>query len=993
MQIAARKSPPEAAGFWDRPLSVTLPISREVAIYAALFVVAALLRVWDLGPRMLHHDESLHATYSYYLYTGRGYRHDPMMHGPWQFTAMAFTYFLFGASELTARLPHAMFGSVLTVLPFLIRGYIGRAGAFAAAVLLCVSPSFLYFTRFAREDAFVVTWTALAVIALVRFLDARQDRWLYVFAAAVALGFCTKENTYITVGIVGLYLLLVSVIRHRGELLSVFGRKPALSAEGDALVLLGTLVLPLFAGFGLLPLRLFGLAGAQQTMFLSAVLAVLVVVSAMVGLNWDRRRWVRAAALFWGIFVVLHTTFFTNPGGIYSGTVGALTYWIEQQGVARGEQPWYYYFLIVPLYEFVAVGVGLAGIVYWLRRGWSRAQGLIIPFLIFWIAVSQIVYGYTSEKMPWLVVHLALPFTLLAGATIGQLIEKTDWRAAARSGGVAFAVGLALSFAALSALIWRPLPLGQDLATSLAQQRIADWIGGLIALALTGGLTYHVGRRLVGPARRQIAVATVLAIAMAFSIRAAWQASYYHGDVPVEMLVYTQTTRDIGEVMRQVEDLTYRTGATKETFKVAYDSGVSWPMEWYFREYRARNFYGSGTPAADAPIVLASFENGTESRVRAFLGNRYVSQRYRLRAWFDESSYRGIREDPGVLLRAFVDSEARDRLWKFLLYREPLKPSGSTDFVVFVRRDLARGPWAAPLAAQPGVDEAAWLAKERQVPIAAAFGSRGSEVGQLLNPRGIAVAPDGSVYVADSGNHRIQRFDAAGRPIAAFGGPGAAEGQFNEPWGVAVDKQGTVYVADTWNHRVQVFDSTGRLVGVWGQPGVLFGPRSIAILPSGNVLVSDTGHHRVVVFDPRGTMVGEIGGRGAGEGLFSEPVGLAVDESGNFYVADTWNRRVQKFDSSLKSVAQWAVVGWESESILNKPYLAVDAEGAIYLSDPEGHRLAKLGANGQIQAVWGQPRADGDGLNMPIGVAVGDAGTVYAVDSLNGRVVRYAEVR
>src|SRR3990170_1898767 len=66
-----------------------------LALYLALVALAAILRFWDLGSRALHHDESLHALYSWYLFTGRGYQHDPMMHGPFQFHGTALVYFLF----------------------------------------------------------------------------------------------------------------------------------------------------------------------------------------------------------------------------------------------------------------------------------------------------------------------------------------------------------------------------------------------------------------------------------------------------------------------------------------------------------------------------------------------------------------------------------------------------------------------------------------------------------------------------------------------------------------------------------------------------------------------------------------------------------------------------------------------------------------------------------------------------------------------------------
>ena len=100
----------------------------------------------------MHHDESLHATYAWYLFQGLGYHYDPVMHGPLQFYVMAFFYLLFGDSEASARLFAVLCGSVIVFLPYFLRRDMGRAGALIASVALAVSPAFMYYSRFARDD-------------------------------------------------------------------------------------------------------------------------------------------------------------------------------------------------------------------------------------------------------------------------------------------------------------------------------------------------------------------------------------------------------------------------------------------------------------------------------------------------------------------------------------------------------------------------------------------------------------------------------------------------------------------------------------------------------------------------------------------------------------------------------------------------------------------------------------------------------------------------
>jgi DNA-binding beta-propeller fold protein YncE len=481
---------------------------------------------------------------------------------------------------------------------------------------------------------------------------------------------------------------------------------------------------------------------------------------------------------------------------------------------------------------------------------------------------------------------------------------------------------------------------------------------------------------------------------MVFSVHTAWQVAYYHADVPVEMLVYVQTTRDVGKVMDQVETIAYRTGTGTEGLKIAYDSGVSWPFEWYLRDYKSRSFYGTGLPPADAPVVLASFEGEAESRVRAFLGDRYVSQRYELRAWFDESDYKAFQADPGLLIRVIADPALREKLWRFIIYREPLKPSGSTDFVLFVRKDLASGPWVATQAGATAPRADAYASAARQVSaIQTIGGPRGNAGGQLTDPRNVAVGPDSSVYVLDTGNHRVVHFDASGTLVSSFGGQGTGEGQFQEPWGIAVDSLGRVYVADSWNHRIQVFDADGKFIRVIGSPSVFYAPRGIALSAEGQVLVTDTGNHRVDVFNPDGTLVTQIGGRGAALGQFQEPVGIAVAPDGTIYVADTWNHRIQAFDPSFRPLTSWPVAGWAGGSVLNKPYLAVDAEGNVYATDPEMNRVIEFSPTGDVLAVFGQAGTGSNGLRLPTGLAFDAQGDLLVADAGNSRVQRFEPIQ
>ncbi len=188
------------------------------------------------------------------------------------------------------------------------------------------------------------------------------------------------------------------------------------------------------------------------------------------------------------------------------------------------------------------------------------------------------------------------------------------------------------------------------------------------------------------------------------------------------------------------------------------------------------------------------------------------------------------------------------------------------------------------------------------------IGEPGSGPGQFNAPGGVAIGPDGTVYVADFYNQRVQRLQPDGSFIGQWGetgDPGIWSGQFNYPTDVAFSPEGTLFVADGYNDRVQAFASNGDFSHKWGGPFGLniYGPfkgwfttvTGLAVGPAGNVFVADFYNHRVQKFAPDGTFLTSFGSRGSGPGQFEYPMAIAVATDGTVFVADYGNNRVQKW--------------------------------------------------------------------------------------------------
>src|SRR5512141_2675855 len=134
------QDPLERKNFLDTPLFSAWKINWEHALLIALIVAAILTRFWDLSYRAYNHDESIHTDWSWNLYTGRGYQHNPIYHGPLLYHSTALIFFLFGDNDVTGRLPNALFGMILIALPYFFRRWLGTKGALITAAMLLISP-------------------------------------------------------------------------------------------------------------------------------------------------------------------------------------------------------------------------------------------------------------------------------------------------------------------------------------------------------------------------------------------------------------------------------------------------------------------------------------------------------------------------------------------------------------------------------------------------------------------------------------------------------------------------------------------------------------------------------------------------------------------------------------------------------------------------------------------------------------------------------------
>lgn len=998
----------EAAWSDDRapahPFARAFPAIRlhtDTMVMLGLVLVSLIMRLIQLADRPLHHDESLHATYSWYL-MGRlnpQYYYDPMMHGPLQFHMIAFFYSIFGSSPFSARLWSVTAGTALVAVPWLLRKQLGRWPTFALMALLSFSPTTLYFSRFAREDMQFALFTLLMVVTLLRYIVDRAGgsryhyRWLYLFGVATGMAYAAKESIYLNAVMFGAFLAVgIGIELFRGYwiavpipgmLLGAYGFIAGGKIPSLRIYIPGFIPGPTINGIsvsmpGILIEHLgWSIIGAAWVI---AVIWYLVATSPRSGpisqalRDTPLRAWLLMAATMLALFVLLYwpigaparwafipgshmeATTLDIPGQAsqpynYStdGLNGGFLYWQAQQPVARGTQPWYYYLLIIPMYEWVATVFGIIGGIYVA----VKRRTIVTMFIVWWTLATFGIYGWTSEKMPWNALHLVVPLSVLAA--IGLVVSVTTAR------------------------VW---------LRYLA----------IVAAVFTGLVTVHNSLTL----------------------------SYVNGASPSEYLVYVQTTPDVPKVYSEMQLIQSHLSGPMH---MQVDTEDTWPWAFYLRNpaqwavdsypTKASDF---GAPSQPVLIIGTGADSGT-SNYAALGGNlagKYVAFRESLR-WWNPEEYKtyAIRTDPktGVLLSRMqrlkyflkdaISPTTWWNIWQWETVRRPFTPGAwncdpttnscgnqvvfwflvDKNYVQYLSPDyqaLAKVQMAKAAAQDPFLK-----AVKPLQPLHTYTASQSS----FTSAGPIATTANGDVLVADESAHRIVELSPSGAVARAWGSAGSGNGQFNGQespsiGGIAVAPSGNIYASDTWNGRIQEFSPSGVFIRAWGQqnlgqtnlkPDDFYGPRGMAVGPDGNVYVADTGHKRVQVFSADGVSVRSIGQAGVLPGQLNEPSSVAVDPSGRVFVADFWNSRVQVFSATGSYQSKFAVTAWQNGGY-NEPQIAVDGTGRVFIPDSQSGNILVYSSAGTPLYEWGNAKTIGM-FTKPQFATADQAGDVLVSDS------------
>jgi uncharacterized protein (TIGR03663 family) len=926
---------PRRAPILDRSINLTAVSSATIA-WVVVLLVAASLRLAQLGHFPLSTVEARLADDAYRFFYGQttGPGNALSNTGPTAMLLESLSFFLFGASDTVARLAPALLGIAMVLAVLGLRPIVGQGRALGMAALLALSPTLVYISRIATSEIYVAAFSLMAMVALLRvglpaLSNERRRFWAVVAGVTLAAAFGSGPSSLSVLIALGFAIAASTALDPRPEN-AVRSTIAALRQSRESVVALA-------AGFGIALIALFS--------------QLFTDFSALAGIGETFADWGRLLS------------------------------------TASSATPTQFFLLVVLLYEILAVLLAIVA-----ASQAPREPQSTIPWSLFalWFAVALLIFSFSSGSAPEHAIHVVLPLVLLGGAALGELVERLNRQAIVHS-----RLGtMLLVFIGLMAAIFAELVLLGRIDNAPDQGQALFEAGATLILAVAP-LAYAAyvlirSERVSGERSNVGATALLAAVILlgAFTFRSSIMLSFFNADQSVELLAQRTSTPAVQQIVHRVTNLSRDTtlldGSARDPegghgLTIAIDRRVQWPYRWYFREFPGAIVVAEGqAPLTGAQVVITP--DDTDLAEAGYTPQDYPTIN-RVPASYLAPNFSNILK--GIVLPSHWQEGVH-----YLLFRK--LPTSAEPETVTVGLTGVLANRVTPNTGPFGLFERVGAGDGR---------------GQFNQPRGIAVAEDGGqIYVVDMANARVEQFNADGNFVDIWGGgedPDLTLSKTeigNGPTGVAVGPDGLVYVCDTWNHRVVVLDSSGHVVREFGsaadtddspdaslEPGKFFGPRAIAIA-NDQIYVVDTGNERVQVFSPDGTFIRAWGGKGTSPTQFVEPVGIAIDAQGRIYVADSGNARISIFSSTGVPIEQWPVDAWVG-SLYFEPYLAVDDSGRLYASssssgsvevfDPSGTHLSSIT---QVEA---------ERLEQPVGLAWSPDGVLLITDKARNAVFRY----
>lgn len=254
--------------------------------------------------------------------------------------------------------------------------------------------------------------------------------------------------------------------------------------------------------------------------------------------------------------------------------------------------------------------------------------------------------------------------------------------------------------------------------------------------------------------------------------------------------------------------------------------------------------------------------------------------------------------------------------------------------------------------------------------------------GDFNQPTEVAVSGKGHIFVLDGANSHVTVFNENGKLLYQFGRPGDQDGELRNPVGLHLDHQQIVYIADTGNQRVQIFDALGNFIRKIDLSPWDARPVEVTVAEkTGLIYVCDAGNHQILCFNANGDFISAWGAYGKQIGEFKVPGMASIDDTGNLFVVDILNGRIQIFDPDGKNPRQLSTLGILPGQLFRPKGIVIDPQSRIFVSDSYTGIIQVFYPDGNLYGILSGETSEFLRLTTPIGMAFDKNGRFYIVQA------------